>query len=132
MWKNRTASESAFSKSTLGTMVFQATHPPRSSAALAVFSLPKGPASGLECSTYQPGEVMGTSAVAVATADNLYVAGFDRTQKRDAQGHWSIIATRGDAPDQVDEPTARAVDGAGNLYAADTGNNRVQKYTPAP
>jgi hypothetical protein len=28
--------------------------------------------------------------------------------------------------------SSTAVDPAGNLYVADTGNNRVQKYTPAP
>ena len=28
--------------------------------------------------------------------------------------------------------TALSVDGAGNLYVADIGNSRVQKYTPGP
>lgn len=40
-------------------------------------------------------------------------------QKRAAQGDWSVIATGGAGPGQVDSPTALAVDTAGNLYVAD-------------
>jgi DNA-binding beta-propeller fold protein YncE len=67
------------------------------------------------------------------TAGNLYVAEWDdvsgRIEKRDAQGNWSVIATYGEAPAQVAGPTTLAVDAAGNLYVADSGNNRVQEYT---
>jgi sugar lactone lactonase YvrE len=82
-----------------------------------------------------------TSGLAVDTAGNLYVADAptDRTepdhpriQKRDAQGNWSVIATGGSAIGQVSYPSRLAVDTAGNLYVADTNNNRVQKYTPGP
>jgi hypothetical protein len=43
-----------------------------------------------------------------------------------------VIATSGTAIGQVNSPSDFAVDGAGNLYVADTGNNRVLKYTPGP
>jgi hypothetical protein len=55
-----------------------------------------------------------------------------RIQKRDAEGHWSVNATRGTALGQVSGPTGLAVDGAGHLYVADTDNYRVQMYTPQP
>src|SRR5437879_4181490 len=47
-------SESAFWKRTAGTSVFQATQPPSSSAALAVFSL-----ESRDCCTNQPNELEG-------------------------------------------------------------------------
>jgi hypothetical protein len=33
---------------------------------------------------------------------------------------------------QIGGAAGRTVGGAGNLYEADTGNNRVLKYTPGP
>jgi DNA-binding beta-propeller fold protein YncE len=49
--------------------------------------------------------------------------------------NWSVIATGGQAIGQVDfynYGAGLAVDGAGNLYVADSGNNRVQMYAPKP
>lgn len=83
----------------------------------------------------QPGEVASPAAMAVDPAGNLYVAEGEpayRILKRDARGNWSVFAPGGRALGQVDYVSALAVDGAGNLYVADTGNNRVQKSTPAP
>jgi DNA-binding beta-propeller fold protein YncE len=82
------------------------------------------------------GQVYEPTAVAVDAAGNLYVADRPgslsgngdvdgRIQKRDAQGNWSILATAGDAPGQVDSPTGLAVGAAGDLYVADGG--RIQK-----
>src|SRR5207253_749867 len=58
----------------------------------------------------------------------------NRIQKRDAQGNWSVIATRGDALGQVGYCRALAVDAAGNLYVAEYyfdsrvyGPDRIQK-----
>jgi sugar lactone lactonase YvrE len=84
-----------------------------------------------------PGQVGSPTALAVDTASNLYVAegissgiGNNRIQKRDAQGHWSVIAALGAAIGQVANPEGLAVDAAGHLYVADTDNNRVQMHTP--
>lgn len=50
---------------------------------------------------------------------------FGCIQRRDAQGNWSVIATGDGGHVQVSEPTALAVDAAGHLHVADTGNDRV-------
>jgi cellulase/cellobiase CelA1 len=88
-----------------------------------------------------PGQVTTKTALAVDTEGNLYVAehwydgsvDHSRIQKRDAQGTWSVIATAGSGLGQIslDLSSGLAVDDANNLYVADTGNNRVQKYTPS-
>jgi DNA-binding beta-propeller fold protein YncE len=49
-----------------------------------------------------------------------------------ARGKWSVIANSGGEVGQVSDPSGLAVDTAGNLYVADSGNNRVQMYTPQP
>jgi hypothetical protein len=86
------------------------------------------------------GQVGSPTALAVDTDGNLYIADHadysGRIQKRDAQGNWSVIATNGRDVGQIYHretlPTAPlAVDGANNLYVADTGNQRVQKFTPS-
>jgi sugar lactone lactonase YvrE len=89
------------------------------------------------------GQVAYPRALAADSAGSLYVAdehGPDyngRIQKRDAQGIWSVIATAGTAVGQIifsvigaGVAPGLAVDRAGNLYVADTGNNRVQEYAP--
>jgi hypothetical protein len=90
-----------------------------------------GPSSGLSGRS---------TAIAVDAAGNLYVAvavggkktadfdstfGDDQIGQRDAQGHWSVIATSGLGLGQVSGPRGLAVDTAGNLYVADSG--RIQK-----
>jgi tripartite motif-containing protein 71 len=85
------------------------------------------------------GQVVYPTALAVDAVGNLYVAdgGDDgqgnsgRIQKRDVQGNWSVIAPAGISPDYL-SPSGLAVDAAGNLYVADTGDGRVLMYTPAP
>ncbi|BBH22131.1 hypothetical protein Back11_34760 [Paenibacillus baekrokdamisoli] len=74
------------------------------------------------------------SGVAVDGAGNVYVADTDnnRIQKRDAAtGAWSVLNTNAGGPGsglgEFDHPRAVAVDGEGNVYVADTDNNRIQK-----
>jgi hypothetical protein len=91
-----------------------------------------------------PGQVDEVTALAVGPAGDLYVADtlypgdeplgsggpFGRIQKRDSRGNWSLIALFGPGLGQVDHPSGLAVDAAGRLYVADTGNNRVLEYDP--
>ena len=71
------------------------------------------------------------TALAADAMGNLYLAG-DNLQWRDGQGLLSVIAPAGTTVGQVSSPTGLAVDSAGTLYVADSGNDRVQKYTPGP
>jgi sugar lactone lactonase YvrE len=77
--------------------------------------------------------------VAVDGAGNLYIAdnGNNRIRKVDGSGNISTVAgngTRGFSGDgglatsaMLQYPSGLAVDGAGNLYIADSGNNRIRK-----
>jgi sugar lactone lactonase YvrE len=90
-----------------------------------------------------PGQVSSPTALTMDRAGNLYVADRpytdngdpigDRIQKRDAQGNWSVLATgSGLTPGQFLHISALAADAAGNLYVADTYNDRVQVYSMLP
>lgn len=84
----------------------------------------------------KPGEVKTPYGIAVDSGGNLYVAegtfaneGNNRIQKRDAKGNWTVLATAGRNAGQVWDPHGLAVDAAGKLYVAGTGNAVVQVYT---
>ena len=80
--------------------------------------------------------------VAVDTAGNLYIAEFgnNRVRKVDTNGNIGTIAGNGvsgfsgdqgqAAGAQLNGPRGVAVDSAGNVYIADTGNNRVRMVAP--
>ena len=82
--------------------------------------------------------------ITIDAAGNLYVAdaGNHRIRKVTPKGEVSTLAGGGrdyDSPDYVDGvgsaarfllPSGIAIDRVGNLYVADTGNNRIRKVTP--
>ena len=84
----------------------------------------------------------GPAGVAVDTSGNYYIADAsgNRILKIPAGGSLITLAgtgTPGFSGDggaaifaQFNQPGGVAVDGAGNLYVADTGNNRIRKITP--
>ncbi len=77
--------------------------------------------------------------VAVDAAGNLYIADTEnnRIRRVDASGTITTIAGTGEqgfsrdnvpaVATQLDDPTGVAVDDAGNLYIADTENNRIRR-----
>ena len=83
------------------------------------------------------------TAVAVDSSGNLYIADFgnNRIRKVSASGTISTIAGNGNSGYSGDGGLATralinlaqgvAVDGAGNVYIADTGNNAIRQVTPA-
>ena len=87
------------------------------------------------------GELYGPTGLAVDSAGNLYIADTQnqRIQMLDAGGTISTIAGNGasgfsgDGGDalaaELNMPSAVAVDSSGNIYIADTGNNRVRLVT---
>jgi sugar lactone lactonase YvrE len=78
--------------------------------------------------------------VAVARDGSVYVADAgesNRVRKISPQGEVSTLAGGGEgfadgagAVAEFDTPSALALDGEGNIYVADTGNNRIRKVTP--
>ena len=83
------------------------------------------------------------TSVAVDGAGNLFIAdrGNHRIRKVDSAGVISTVAGTGErgfsgdggpaADAQLRDPTSVAVDGAGNLFIADAGNQRIRILTPA-
>ena len=78
--------------------------------------------------------------VAVDTAGNLFIADTDNNRIRMVDAHTGFITTvagngtdgysgdgHGATDAQLSYPAGAAVDGSGNLYIADTGNNRIRR-----
>ena len=83
------------------------------------------------------------SGVALDSIGNLYVADSDnhRIRRIDASGTITTFAGRGEPASNLDGilainsrlnlPRGVAVDGSGNLYIADTGNDRIRRVNPS-
>lgn len=54
---------------------------------------------------------------------------YDTAAGPDIEGRL-VIGRGGDAPGALSDPSGVAVDAGGNLYVADSGNNRIQKFAP--
>ena len=77
------------------------------------------------------------SGVAVDGAGNIYIAGYDRIRKVGAAGVISTVVGTGElgysgdggpaVQAQLSGPSGVAVDGAGNIYIADTHSDRIRK-----
>ena len=76
----------------------------------------------------------GAVGLAVGGDGSLYVTnGSLGLRKRDLAGVWTVLAPRGSETGQVREALGVAVDAIGNLYVADPGNQRIQRFgAPLP
>jgi DNA-binding beta-propeller fold protein YncE len=55
----------------------------------------------------------------------------NRVEVFDSSGNYlSQFGSYGLAPGYFNDPTFITVDGAGYIYVSDTGNNRVEKFSP--
>lgn len=73
------------------------------------------------------------SALAVAANGDLYGADIEANrilQLRSASEPHGSWGGTGDGPGEFNAPRGLAIDASGNLYVADTGNHRVQKFAP--
>ena len=110
--------------------------PPNSSSATVGVTVAGGNGRG---STSTPSRFDDPSGVFVDGSGNLYVAdsGNDRIQRFPPNSSSATAGVTvaggngiGDSDDQFFLPTSVFVDGSGNLYVADFGNDRIQRFLP--
>jgi DNA-binding beta-propeller fold protein YncE len=78
------------------------------------------------------GDLPMAEGIAVGADGRLFVTGYGGlVQIFDAAGEPAgTLGTAGDQPGQLRKPTDVAIDAAGNLYIADAGNARIEKFAP--
>ncbi|MCX6732781.1 MAG: peptidoglycan-binding protein, partial [Candidatus Roizmanbacteria bacterium] len=93
------------------------------------------PAVGGSMPTPPVGSVASPYGITVDSLNKIYVAdaGYHRILRYDANGTYEAEwGTYGSADNstipQLDSPQGMAIDPSGNIYVADTGNNRIQRF----
>ena len=88
----------------------------------------------------RPGQFRNPADVAVDAQGNVYVVDFGtlidegsyRVQKFSAEGDFiSTWGRKGSGPNQFQHPQGITTDSRGNVYVADTGNNRIVEFSPS-
>ncbi|HMF36072.1 MAG TPA: Ig-like domain repeat protein, partial [Isosphaeraceae bacterium] len=101
------------------------------------YNEPKGVSDGIKATDAMLNAPMG---VAVDAQGNLFIADTGNDRIREVRTDGKIITIAGDAgfsgdggpasQAELNHPEGVAVDASGNLYIADTGNNRIRKISP--
>ena len=78
------------------------------------------------CKSKTIAEAVLTLAIAQSAIEIVMLAGINLAEPPVT----AFEGGRGDGKGQFDEPRGIAVDGAGNIYVADTGNGRIEKFSP--
>ena len=76
----------------------------------------------------------GTSTDRTTTTGNYWGANFSLTQEFGSSGKYRFVlkwGSEGSGDSQFRSPNGIAVDASGNVYVADSGNHRIQKFTSA-
>ena len=112
-----------------------------SSGALSIFAGVVGQSGAPTAGPATSSDLDGPSGVAVDSSGNVYIADYNNSvvEKVTSSGTLSIIAgiawggapTPGPATSSGLSPSGVAVDGSGNVYIADAGNDVVEKVTPS-
>lgn len=102
---------------------------------ILAFGLPTPTTGG---PTPLPGSTPGPFGITIANDNKLYIAdsGYSRIQRFDANGNyeaeWGMYGSADSSTiPQMSHPQGMSIDTSGNIYVADTGNNRIQRFDQA-